>query len=62
MKVYLIHTENELQIITVQPDQEAVFQSIYRDKIIVGGDNIPEVLRRFHALLISFSHWQMGYF
>jgi hypothetical protein len=57
MKVYIIHAENELQIITVQPDQEVVFQAIYRDKIIVEGESIPEAMRKFHELPMSFAHW-----
>lgn len=57
MKVYIINAENELQIITVQPDQEAVFQTIYRDKIIVDGESIREAMSKFHDLPIVFSHW-----
>jgi hypothetical protein len=54
MKVYIIHAGNKLQIITVQPDQEDVFRTIYSDKIIVDGENISEALRKFHDLPISF--------
>lgn len=57
MKVYIIHAENELQIITVPLDQEAVFQTLYRDKIIADGESMPEAMRKFHKLPIVFSHW-----
>jgi hypothetical protein len=54
MTVYLIKEENELHIYQVQPEQEAAFQLKYGSQILMSGENILEVLRKFDELPVIF--------
>lgn len=55
MTVYLIKEENELQIHRVNPDQEIRFLAEKGDKILLWGDSIQDVLRKFEALPVVIS-------
>jgi hypothetical protein len=50
MTVYLIKEKEELQIHQIRPDQEIKFLALYGDKILLSGETITEVLRKFDAL------------
>jgi hypothetical protein len=50
MTVYLIKKENELQIHQIRPDQEVRFLALHGDKILMTGDTIIDVLRKFDEL------------
>jgi hypothetical protein len=50
MRVYLIKTENELQIHQIRPDQEIRFLALHGDKILMTGETIREVLTKFDEL------------
>ena len=52
MTVYLIKKENELQIHQVRPDQEIRFLALHGDKVLMTGETIKEVLRKFDELLV----------
>ena len=50
MKYYLIHREEQLQVIPVTPDQEIAFLLRYAQQILVSGETLREVLQAFHEL------------
>jgi hypothetical protein len=50
MTVCLIKEKDEIQIHEIRPDQEIRFLALYRDKILLWGNSVPEVLRRFNEL------------
>jgi hypothetical protein len=50
MIVYLTKEKDEIQVHQISPDQETKFLALYGDKILMVGDNVPEVLRRFNEL------------
>jgi hypothetical protein len=50
MTVYLIKTENELQIHQIRPDQEVRFLALHGDKVLMTGETIKEVLTKFDEL------------
>ena len=54
MTVYVVKAETELQVVSVQPEQEAKFLEEWSNKVIVSGDNIREALANFNDLPISF--------
>ena len=50
MIVYLIKEKDEIQIHEIDADRETKFLALYGDRILLFGDSIPEVLRRFNEL------------
>ena len=50
MTVYLIKEKEELQIHQIRPDQEIKFLALYGDKILLSGETITAVLRKFDEL------------
>jgi hypothetical protein len=54
MTIYLIQQENELHIFQVLPEQEDRFQQKYGQQILVSGDNIQDVLRKFNEMPVIF--------
>jgi hypothetical protein len=50
MKYYLIHQENELQVIPVTPEREIDFLLEFSRQILVSGETLQEVLRAFHEM------------
>ncbi len=50
MKTYIVQEGNQLQLISVRPDQESYFQADYAGKILVWGNNTMEALIRFGQL------------
>ena len=54
MKYYLIHQENELQVIPVMPEREIDFLLEYSQQILVSGETIREVLRAFDEMPLIF--------
>ena len=50
MKYYLIHLEEQLQVIPVTPKQEIDFLLQYSQQILASGETIREVLQAFHEL------------
>jgi hypothetical protein len=50
MKYYLIHREEQLQVIPVTPQQEIEFLLQYSLQILASGETIREVLQAFHEL------------
>jgi hypothetical protein len=55
MTVYLIKEKEELQVHQVQPDREVAFLAEKGDKILLWGDSIVDVLRKFEELPIVIS-------
>jgi hypothetical protein len=55
MTVYLIKEKEELQVHQVQPDREVTFLAEKGDKILLWGDSIVDVLRKFEELPIVIS-------
>ena len=56
MKYYLIHQENQLQIVSIKPELEIEFPMQYAQQILVSGDSIPEVFWSFHELPLFISN------
>jgi hypothetical protein len=56
MNYYLIYQENELHIVPVQTGQEAAFQQQCKGCILLFGNSIGDVLRRFHELPLVFDN------
>jgi hypothetical protein len=50
MKYFLIHQENELQVIPVTPEREIDFLLEYSQQILISGETIQEVLRAFNEM------------
>ncbi|MDR3712035.1 MAG: hypothetical protein P4L51_04410 [Puia sp.] len=50
MIVYLIKEKDEIQIHEINSGQERRFLALYGDKILLVGNCVPEVLRRFNEL------------
>ena len=50
MTVYLIKTENELQIHQIRPDQEIRFLALHGDNVLTTGESIKDVLTKFDEL------------
>jgi hypothetical protein len=50
MTVCLIKEKDEIQIHEIRPDQEIRLLALYGDKILLWGNSVPEVLRRFNEL------------
>jgi hypothetical protein len=50
MTVYLIKEKEELQIHSIRPDQEGKSLALYGDKILLSGETVTEVLRKFNEL------------
>jgi hypothetical protein len=55
--VYIIKSESELQIITVQPEKESSFLQGCGGRVIVAGDSIPDALAKFNELPLVFSSY-----
>jgi hypothetical protein len=56
MNYYLIFQENQLQIVPVRPEQEALFRERYSACILVFGTSFVDVLRKFHELPLIFGN------
>ena len=54
MKYYLIHQENELQVIPVTPEREIEFLMEFSQQVLVSGETIQEVLRAFVEMPLVF--------
>ena len=54
MTIYLIKQENELHIFQVLPEQEATFQQKYGQQVLMSGDTIQNVLRKFNEMPVIF--------
>ena len=54
MTVYFIKEENELHIYQVQSEQEAVFMQKYGKQVLMSGESILEVLRKFDEMPVTF--------
>ena len=54
MRIYLIIQDHELHIFPVRPEQEHSFREWYGPRILMVGDNIPEVLRAFDEMPLVF--------
>jgi hypothetical protein len=54
MTIYLIKRENELHLCQVRPEQEATFQQKYGQQILMSGDTIQDVLRKFNEMPVIF--------
>jgi hypothetical protein len=50
MKYYLIHQENELQVIPVTPEREIDFLLEHSQQILVSGETLREVLQAFDEM------------
>lgn len=56
MKHYLLKTNNgELNIMGVNPEDETAFHAAYGKEIIFSGENIEELLTRWHQQLKGLS-------
>jgi hypothetical protein len=54
MTIYLIKQENALHIFQVLPEQETTFQQKYGQQILMSGDTIRDVLRKFNEMPVIF--------
>ena len=50
MKVYIIQQNDELKIMKVQPENEAVFLEEYKNFIVAKGSSIQDVIMQFAKL------------
>ena len=50
MRYFLINKKNELHVVPVLPENEAIFRLLYEEQIIVEGETIFNVLAIFDEL------------
>ena len=54
MKYYLIHRDEQLQVIPVTAEQEIDFLMQFSQQVLASGETIREVLQAFHELPLVF--------
>ena len=54
MKYYLIHREEQLQVISVTAEQEIDFLLQFSQQVLASGETIRDVLQAFHELPLVF--------